>query len=117
MPRTLIVTLASLLLLVVAVPAQAASGTARASGRLDVYDQPYGPFKHVLFTLADRERVRVLDCTREQRRCEIETLDGSGRGWVDGSYLVGSGAKNAVSPPDMLGFDPMDPLDLFHRHR
>jgi len=115
MPRTRLVALASLLLLAMAIPAQAAS-TARASGRLEVYDRPYGSFKHVLFILADRERVHVLSCTREQRRCEIETLDGEVRGWVDGTYLVGAAAKNAVSPPDILGFDPMDPLDLFSRH-
>lgn len=117
MPRILPLALAALVLSAMALPAAAAVGTARASGRLAVYDRPYGPFQHVLFTLADRERVRVLDCTKGQRHCEIETLDGAARGWVDGSYLVGSGAKNAVSPPDFLTFDPMDPLDLFHRRR
>jgi hypothetical protein len=114
MSRILPFALAALLLSAFVLPAEAAA-TARASGRLPVYDQPYGSFKHLLFTLADRERVHVLDCTRGQRRCEIETLDGSARGWVDGTYLVGAAAKNAVSPFE-FSFDPMDPLDLFQRH-
>ena len=65
---------------------------------LAVYDQPYGPFRHLLFKLAKNERVYVLDCTREARRCKIQTLDGEGIGWVDGTYLVGEAAKNAVTP-------------------
>jgi len=114
--RQLAVLLPSLALLVLAAgPADAASAkpTARASGVLAVYDQPYGPFRHLLFKLAKNERVYVLDCTREARHCEIETLDGSGQGWVDGTYLVGAPAKNAVTPFE-FSFDPMDPMDLFH---
>lgn len=100
-----------------AVPAGAASHlTAYASGRLAVYDQPWSSFAHRLFTLAAHQRVYVLSCTRGARRCEIETLDGTGRGWVDGTYLVGAAAKNAVTPPEFT-FDPMDPLDLFHHRR
>jgi len=115
MTRIVPLALAALVLCGLPLPAEARS-TAHPSGPTSVYDQPYGPFRHLLFTLAAHEDVYVLDCTRHQRYCEIETLDGGRRGWVDGSYLVGAAAKNAVSPPDMLGFDPMDPLDLFHRH-
>jgi hypothetical protein len=116
MSRILPLALAALLLAGMALPAEARP-TAHPSGQTSVYDRPYGPFRHLVFTLAAHQEVYVLDCTRHQRYCEIETLDGGRRGWVDGSYLVGSGAKNAVSPPDMLGFDPMDPLDLFARHQ
>jgi hypothetical protein len=114
----LILPLFLLLAALAVVPADAASSkpTASASGVLAVYDQPYGPFRHLLFKLADNERVYVLQCTREARRCEIETLDGDGRGWVDGSYLYGAPAKNAVTPFE-FSFDPMDPMDLFNHRR
>ncbi len=116
--KLILPSLAALLAFGIALPADAASSkpTARASGALDVYDQEFGPFRHVLFQLADGEHVYVLDCTRGSRHCEIQTLDGKREGWVDGSYLVGAAAKNAVSPPD-LSFDPMDPLGFFnHKH-
>ena len=108
---------AALALVPLTIPADAASTrpTARATGALDVYDQEYGPFRHIIFQLANGERVYVLDCTRGARRCEIQTLDGRHEGWVDGTYLVGAAAKNAVSPPD-FSFDPMDPLGFFHHH-
>lgn len=118
MRRTVSLLVALALPALAAIPADAATSrpTARASGVLAVYDQPWGSFQHLLFKLAKNERVYVLDCTREARRCEIETLDGKRRGWVDGTYLVGEAAKNAVTP-FRFSFDPMDPLELFHnRH-
>lgn len=114
-PLILVLT-AALAALASAVPADAASSrpTARASGILAVYDQPYGAFRHLLFKLADNERVYVLDCSYHARWCEIQTLDGKGEGWVDGSYLVGAAAKNAVTPFEFT-FNPMDPIGLFPR--
>ncbi len=101
--------------LALAVPADAAAKpTAYASGVLAAYDHPgNGFFRTLLFKLKDHERVYVLSCTREARWCEIERLTDKAVGWVDGSYLVGAAAKNAVTPFEFT-FNPMDPLDLFH---
>lgn len=118
MTRTALLLAAAFGLALAAMPVDAALAkpTARATGVLAVYDQPYGSFRHLLFKLANNQRVYVLECTREARRCRIETLDGKGTGWVDGSYIVGEAAKNAVTP-FRFSFDPMDPLDLFrHKH-
>jgi len=109
-------TLAAVALLALAVPATAAGSrpTAYPIDPLPVYNQPWGPFRTLLFTLAGRERVYVLSCTYESRACQIQTLDGKHKGWVDGSYLVGSGAKNAVTPMD-FGFPPIPP-GFLHPH-
>ena len=94
-----------------ATPAEAARPTARASGVQAIHIAPrsYAP---IVGKLKDQERVYLDECTREQRWCHIIQLDGGPSGWVPGSYLIGSPAKNLVTPFE-FSFDPMDPLDLF----
>jgi uncharacterized protein YraI len=89
-----------------ATPAVAAD-TARASGVLAVHTG-HGEFFPIIDKLAKNERVRLDTCTRRSRWCHVIQLDGGPSGWVDGSYLVGSPAKNAVTPFE-FSFDPLDP--------
>ena len=103
---------AAALLALCAGPAAAAS-TARASGVLAIHLGP-GSYYATIDKLRKNERVAVAQCTRKARWCLVDQFDGGPSGWVEGSYLVGSGAKNAVTPFD-FGFDPLDPLDLRHR--
>lgn len=90
-----------------------AADTARASGILAVHSGP-GDYYATIDKLAKNERVAVASCTRQARWCLIHQLDGGPSGWVPGSYLVGSAAKNAVTPYQ-FSFDPLDPLG-FYRH-
>ena len=92
-----------------AAPAAAAQ-TARSSGVQAIHTGP-GSFYPIVGKLKDQERVAVTDCTRQARWCEIRQLDNGPSGWVPGSYLIGSGAKNAVTPFD-FGFDPLWPGGL-----
>ncbi len=87
-------------------PATAAPLTARSSGVQAVHSGP-GSSYPIVAKLADQERVRLDECTREQRWCHVIPLDGGRSGWVLGSYLIGSGAKNAVTPFEFQ-FNPMD---------
>ena len=103
---------AALLLSLAAAPAIAAD-TARASGVLVVRAGP-GDYYPAIGKLRKNERVAVASCTRESRWCFIDQLDSGPSGWVPGSYLVGSAAKNAVTPYQ-FSFDPLDPLG-FHPH-
>lgn len=111
MSRTAFAFAAAALIALAAIPATAASNlTARSSGVQAVKDGP-GHYYATIGKLADQERVRVTFCTRGQYWCEIRTLDGELDGWVEGSYLIGSGAKNAVTPFE-FSFNPLDPLDI-----
>lgn len=95
-----------------AAPADAASSlTARSSGTQAVLAGP-GSGYPILYKLHDQQRVYVLSCTRHSRWCEIEPVGGGPEGWVSGSYLIGSGAKNAVTPFEFT-FNPLDPLNLY----
>ena len=91
-----------------------AADTARASGRVDIHTGP-GDVYPTIDRLQNGERVQLDSCTRFSRWCHVIQLDGGPSGWAPGSYLAGSGAKNAVTPFE-FSFDPMDPLDLFRRH-
>ncbi len=86
-------------LLTLATPVAAAN--ARATGNLPIRSGP-GEFYRVIGTLPDGARVGLSTCTRQQRWCKIIYGDGPD-GWVAGSYLVGSAAKNRVSPPEFTG--------------
>jgi len=101
--------------LAAAAPALADRPTARASGVQAIHTQPRSG-SSVVGKLAADERVYLDACTRHSRWCLVRQLDGGPSGWVLGSYLVGSPAKLQVTPPE-FSFDPMDPLDLFPRHR
>jgi uncharacterized protein YraI len=116
--KTLLASTLAVGLALLPVTADAASSklTARATGILAVYDQPGSSYRTLLFKLASNERVYVLTCTRHARWCEVQRLNGKGEGWVDGSYLVGEAAKNAVTPYEFT-FNPMDPLDLFNHKK
>ena len=103
---------AALLLSLAAAPA-VADDTARASGTLVVRAGP-GDIYPAIDRLKKNERVAVASCTRQARWCLVHQLDGGPTGWVPGSYLVGSAAKNAVTP-FQFSFDPMRPLGV-HRH-
>ena len=107
-------TLFAALLLALATAPSLAADTARASGTLVVRAGP-GDYYPAVARLKKNERVAVASCTRESRWCLIHQLDGGPSGWVPGSYLVGSAAKNAVTP-FQFSFDPLDPLGLY-RHR
>lgn len=98
--------LSALLLPFLAVPALAAS-TARASGVLAVHAGP-GDYYPTIDRLAKNERVVPTLCTRHARWCRIRQLDGGPAGWVAGSYLIGSPAKNAVTPFE-FSFNPLVP--------
>ena len=81
--------------------APASAGEARASGNVPVRE---GPRSHceVIDHLEDGEYYEVLDCRRRAVWCLVADLDGDELGWVRGSYLVGSGAKAAVTPFEFL---------------
>jgi len=86
-------------------PALAASkATARASGDIPVRSGPSGSYR-VIGTLPNGTRVHLERCTRESNWCLFIDEDGEPAGWVRGSYLVGSGAKNEVTPHEFL-YDP-----------
>jgi uncharacterized protein YraI len=105
---------AALLLAVLVLTATpAAAATARASGVLSIHTGP-GDFYRTIDKLGRNERVELDQCTRHSRWCHIIQLDGGPSGWVAGDYLVGSPAKNAVTPFE-FSFNPLDPLDLRHR--
>lgn len=103
----------ALILLALATPAFAAQPTARASGVEAVHTAPRSS-SPIIDKLAKNERVYLDRCLRKQTWCHVIQLDGGPSGWVPGSYLIGSPAKNAVTPFE-FSFDPMDPLDLFPR--
>jgi uncharacterized protein YraI len=92
----LILFAAGLALLAATLPAQAAS-TARASAVLTLRSAPASSAAPV-GRLAKNERVTLSQCTRHGRWCLAHPVDGSPSGWVLGSYLIGSAAKNAVTP-------------------
>ncbi len=96
-------------------PAFAERPTARASGVQAVHTRPSAS-SAIIDKLANNERVYLDFCTRQARWCHVIQRDGGPSGWVLGSYLVGSPAKNAVTPFE-FSFNPLDPLDLFKRHR
>ncbi len=73
---------------------------ARASGEVPVRDGP-GDRYDIIDYLEDGEYYDVEDCTRRARWCLVSD-GGEELGWVRGSYLVGSGAKNAVTPFEFL---------------
>jgi hypothetical protein len=79
----------------------AAAGEARASGNAPVRDCPRS-FCPVIDHLEDGEYYEVLDCRRRQTFCLVADLEGEELGWVRGSSLVGSGAKNRVTPFEFL---------------
>jgi len=110
----LLLTLAAALV-VTAAPALADRPTARASGVQAVHTRPAAG-SPIIDKLANNERVYLDRCTRFSRWCHVVQLDGGPSGWVLGSYLVGSPAKNAVTPFE-FSFNPLDPLDLFKRRR
>lgn len=89
-------------------PALAERPTARASGVQTVHTQPRSS-SPIVDKLADQERVYLDRCTRLARWCRVVQLDGGPRGWVPGSYLIGSPAKVMVTPFE-FSFDPMHPL-------
>ncbi len=103
--------LASALLLTLVTPALAEQPTARASGIQAVHTWPRSGAP-IIDKLDKNERVYLDQCTRKSVWCHVIQLDGGPSGWVLGSYLIGSAAKNAVTPFE-FSFDPLDPLDLF----
>lgn len=111
--RTILVALPLIAVAALATPAAAAS-TARASGLLAVHTGA-GSYFPVIDKLRKNERVELDSCTRQARWCHVIQLDGGPSGWVEGSYLVGSPAKNEVTPFEFT-FDPLDPGNFF-RHR
>ena len=90
----------------------ASSGTARASADLPIRSGP-GTRYAVIGTLNKNARVHLETCTRSQNWCLFVDKNGDAVGWVRGSYLVGSGAKNQVTPSRL--FD--DDWGLFPRNR
>ena len=94
-------------------PAVAAStSTARASADLPIRSGP-GTRYSVIGTLKKNAAVYLETCTRSQNWCLFLDRDGDEVGWVRGSYLVGSPAKNQVTPKRL--FD--DDWGLFPRNR
>ncbi|MBN9303690.1 MAG: hypothetical protein BGO82_15065 [Devosia sp. 67-54] len=110
MPKLL---LAALLAAAAFATPAAAAPIARASGVLVMRAGPGDMYPRV-DRLAKDERVTVASCTRFARWCLVHQLDGGPSGWVPGSYLVGSAAKNAVTPFE-FSFDPLDPGGFFRR--
>jgi uncharacterized protein YraI len=94
-PRLAIVALG---LALAAAPAQAAE--ARASGNAAVRAGP-GTNAPVIDRLLDGQYYEVERCTRRARFCLVSD-GGELLGWVRGSYLVGSAAKNQVTPFEFL---------------
>ena len=105
--------LAAVLVIIAATGAAEAASTARTSGTQAVRTAPssYAP---AIGKLPGNTRVAVIQCTRHARWCLVDPLGGGPSGWVAGSYLIGSAAKNAVTPFE-FSFDPLDPLDLYRR--
>ena len=112
MLRALPAPLAALAVLAAALPAEAA--TARTSGTQAVHTAPASSAP-ILGRLPGNTRVAVIQCTRQARWCLVDPVAGGPSGWVPGSYLIGSAAKNSVTPFE-FSFDPLDPLNLY-RHR
>lgn len=112
MPRTAFATALFLCLAALATAATpaAAAPTARSSGVQAVKAGP-GNFYRTIDKLRDQEKVVPTQCTFHARWCLVDQLDGGPAGWVEGSYLIGSGAKNAVTPFD-FGFNPLYPGGL-----
>jgi uncharacterized protein YraI len=73
----------------------AAAPTARATGTLSIHSGPGNRFP-VIGRLPDSSVVSLSECTPSQSWCRIAS--GGPDGWVLGSYLVGSAAKNQVTP-------------------
>lgn len=102
------VTLALLLATLAALPAEAAGSlTARTSGVEAVHTGPASRYP-IVGKLAKGARVYVRQCTRKARWCYVVAVAGGLEGWVPGDYLIGSPAKNAVTPFE-FSFDPMRP--------
>src|SRR5688572_28396136 len=101
MTRVKLAFAAALGLAVLGAVAPATAGEARASGNVPVRDCPRSSCE-VIDHLEDGQYYEVLDCRRRQSFCLVADLDGDQLGWVRGSYLVGSGAKNAVTPFEFL---------------
>lgn len=78
----------------------AAAAEARATGDLPIRSGPGSGYR-TTGILPDGTYVELSQCTRESRWCRIVYDDGPD-GWVRGSYLVGSGAKLRVTPPDFV---------------
>lgn len=76
------------------------AGEARASGDVPVRDGP-GSRYEIIDHLVDGEYYEVEECTLRQVWCLVSE-DDYDLGWVRASYIVGSGAKNAVTPWDFL---------------
>lgn len=98
-------TLVVLALLTALAPAgTATAGEARASGNVPVRLGP-GTGYPVIDHLVDGEYYEVVDCTRRSRWCFVAD-DGDDLGWVRGSSIVGSAAKNQVTPFEFLVSPP-----------
>ena len=92
-------------------PLPALAAEARASGNVPVRRGP-GEDYRIIGTLVNGQYYEVEDCTRRARWCLV-SFDGDLLGWVRGSYLVGSAAKNRVTPFEFLvnpGFTKKTPL-------
>ena len=85
-------------LLVAALTLPLEAGEARSSGNTPFRAGP-GERYEVLGKLRNGEYYEVEDCTRQARWCLV-SHDGDILGWARGSYLVGSGAKVEVTPPE-----------------
>lgn len=81
-------------------PLPALAGEARASGDVPVRRGPGADYR-IIGRLVDGQYYEVEDCTRRAHWCLV-SFDGDVLGWVRGSYLVGSGAKNRVTPFEFL---------------
>ena len=86
----------------------ASAATARASNTINIYDGP-GDRYDIIGRLPQSTVVTLDRCTYGSRWCLIKT--GAPRGWVLGSYLIGSAAKLDASPPQLL----VNPHLFFHR--
>lgn len=80
--------------------APALAGEARASGDVAVREGP-GSRYAIIDRLIDGQYYEVEECTLRQNWCLVSEDDYE-LGWVRGSYIVGSGAKNAVTPWDFI---------------
>jgi uncharacterized protein YraI len=78
----------------------ALAGEARASGNVPVRLGP-GSGYPVVDRLVNGNYYEVEDCTRQSRWCFVSD-DGEDLGWVRGSSMVGSAAKNRVTPFEFL---------------
>jgi uncharacterized protein YraI len=92
--------LAAIFLLALSLPAEAAP-TARTSGVQTLRDAPRSNAAPII-RLARNTRVDVIRCTRRSRWCLVAPIDGGPQGWMLGSYLIGSAAKNAVTPHEFV---------------